>query len=289
MTDLMTTASSARRAVSSIFAGLPASDGAGVKLTRLIGQPRLPDLDPFLMLDHFGSDDPDAYIGGFPSHPHRGFETVTYMLAGRMRHNDHLGNEGQLDPGSVQWMTAGRGIIHSEMPEQIEGLLSGFQLWINLPARDKMTAPRYQDIPPEAIPTVDLGGGGSARLVAGSLAGRSGPVEAGATAPLFVDLALQPGSSATIPVNSGHNGFAYVYEGSGDLGTPAIAIAAGQLAILGDGAILDVTAGRAGARLLVVAGKPIGEPVAKYGPFVMTTDAEIREAIADFRAGRFAG
>src|SRR5215472_2064558 len=177
-------------------AGLPASDGAGVKLKRIIGQPDLPDLDPFLLLDAFGSDDPAAYIAGFPSHPHRGFETVTYMLAGRMRHRDNAGNEGLLGPGSLQWMTAGRGIVHSEMPEQSEGLMQGFQLWVNLPAKDKMTAPRYQDIAPERIPVASLPGGATAKVLAGEIAGVRGPVDPGDTAPMFLDLAMAPSGAA---------------------------------------------------------------------------------------------
>src|SRR5579872_2363657 len=174
--------------------GMPASDGAGVKLNRVIGQPALPDLDPFLMLDAFGSDDPNAYIAGFPDHPHRGFETVTYMLAGRMRHRDNKGNEGLLTAGSVQWMTAGRGIVHSEMPEQEAGLMRGFQLWLNLPARDKMTTPRYQDIAPERIPVAAPAAGVSAKVIAGDLAGVPGPVQPGATQPLFIDLHMQSGA-----------------------------------------------------------------------------------------------
>src|SRR5215475_15237101 len=185
----MTSSKTSRRVVWS-GAGLPASDGAGVKLNRVIGQPALPDLDPFLMLDEFGSDDPQAYIAGFPSHPHRGFETVTYMLAGRMRHKDNAGNEGLLGPGSVQWMTAGRGIVHSEMPEQTEGLMKGFQLWVNLPAKDKMTEPRYQDIAADRVPGVQLAPGAGARVLAGELGGVKGPVDPGETQPLFFDITL---------------------------------------------------------------------------------------------------
>src|SRR4051812_1032201 len=196
--------------------GLPASDGAGVKLSRLIGQPALPDLDPFLMLDAFGSDDPDAYIAGFPEHPHRGFETVTYLLAGRLRHRDNKGNEGLLTAGSVQWMTAGRGIVHSEMPEQEQGLMQGFQLWLNLPARDKMTAPRYQDIAPERIPVSQPAPGVTAKVIAGELNGVNGPVEAGATEPFYADFRLEPGSRVSVDLPSGHNAFAYVYEGAAE-------------------------------------------------------------------------
>jgi redox-sensitive bicupin YhaK (pirin superfamily) len=202
--------------------GMAASDGAGVKLTRVIGQPALPDLDPFLMLDEFGSDDPTAYIAGFPDHPHRGFETVTYMLAGRMRHRDNKGNEGLLTAGSVQWMTAGRGIVHSEMPEQEEGLMQGFQLWLNLPAKDKMTAPRYQDIAPDRIPTARPAPGVSAKVIAGELAGVRGPVEPGATEPFYADIHLQPGAAFEAPLPAGHSAFAYIYEGMAEVGDQAL-------------------------------------------------------------------
>ena len=267
-------------------AGMPASDGAGVKLNRIIGQPALPDLDPFLMLDEFGSDDPKAYIAGFPSHPHRGFETVTYMLAGRMRHKDNAGNEGLLGPGSVQWMTAGRGIVHSEMPEQESGLMQGFQLWVNLPAKDKMTAPRYQDIAADRVPTVDLGHGVSVRVLAGEIAGVKGPVDPGATQPIFLDVTLPAGSSATIPLPEGHNAFAYVYEDAASVGEPAELLARGRIGVLSPGDAVKLGS-EAGARLILVAGKPLREPVAKYGPFVMNTRAELEQAFADYRAGRF--
>jgi hypothetical protein len=267
-------------------AGLPASDGDGVKLNRVIGQPALPDLDPFLLLDEFGSDDPKAYIGGFPSHPHRGFETVTYMLAGRMRHKDNAGNEGQLGPGSVQWMTAGRGIVHSEMPEQESGLMQGFQLWVNLPAKDKMTAPRYQDIAADRVPTADLGGGVSARVVAGDVAGVRGPVDPGATQPIFLDLTLPAGAAATIPLPPGHNAFVYVFEGHAGVGDAAEPLGRGRIGVLSAGDDVRLASDR-GARLILVAGKPLGEPVARHGPFVMNTQAELVQAFEDYRAGRF--
>ncbi len=268
-------------------AGMPATDGAGVRLNRVIGQPALPDLDPFLMLDEFGSDDPKAYIAGFPEHPHRGFETVTYMLAGRMRHRDSAGNEGLLGPGSVQWMTAGRGIVHSEMPEQEEGLMQGFQLWVNLPAKDKMTAPRYQDIAADRVPSVDLGGGASAKVLAGVLAGARGPVDPGATEPVYLDIALEPGATADIPLPAGHNAFAYVYEGRAAIGEPREAVGRGRIAVLSPGETVRRAAGADGARLILVAGKPLREPVAKYGPFVMNTEAELVQAFEDYRSGRF--
>jgi len=267
-------------------AGMPASDGAGVKLNRIIGQPALPDLDPFLMLDEFGSDDPAAYIAGFPSHPHRGFETVTYMLAGRMRHRDNAGNEGLLGPGSVQWMTAGRGIVHSEMPEQDEGLMQGFQLWVNLPARDKMTAPRYQDIPADRVPEVDLGSGVRAKVLAGEIAGVRGPVDPGETAPMFLDLAMAPSGAARIALPETHNAFAYVFEGEAMVGEPAQTLREGQIGVLSTGVEVAISS-EPGGRLILVAGKPLREPVAKAGPFVMNTRAELAQAFEDFRAGRF--
>ena len=284
MTD--TIAPTHTRRLVKTLAGMPASDGAGVKLNRIIGQPALPDLDPFLLLDEFGSDDPKAYIAGFPTHPHRGFETVTYMLAGRMRHRDNAGNEGLLGPGSVQWMTAGRGILHSEMPEQDAGLMQGFQLWVNLPAKDKMTAPRYQDIAADRVPTAQLGEGVSAKVLAGEIAGVRGPVDPGATQPIFLDIALAAGGAASVPLPEGHNAFVYVYEGAAAVGDSAETLARGQLGVLSSGDEVSV-ASEAGARLILVAGKPLREPVAKYGPFVMNTEAELQQAFADFRAGKF--
>jgi len=283
MTD---TAIKTERRVAWTGRGMAASDGAGVKLTRVIGQPALPDLDPFLMLDEFGSDDPEAYIAGFPDHPHRGFETVTYMLAGRMRHRDNKGNEGLLTSGSVQWMTAGRGIVHSEMPEQEEGLMQGFQLWLNLPAKDKMAAPRYQDIPPGQIPLVHPAPGVEAKVIAGELFGAKGPVEAGATEPLYADIRLAAGAAVEAALPDGHNAFVYIYEGAAEAGQPAQILARGTIAVLGPGASVRL-ASTAGARLILVAGKPLREPVAKYGPFVMNTEAELRQAFADYQAGRF--
>lgn len=268
-------------------AGMPASDGAGVKLNRVIGQPRLPDLDPFLMLDEFGSDDPDAYIAGFPEHPHRGFETVTYMLAGNMRHRDNKGNVGLLGPGWIQWMTAGRGILHSEMPEQQEGLMRGFQLWINLPAKDKLCAPRYQDVSPDHIPHVVLGQGVEAKVLVGELKGVHGPVETGVTDPLYLDLSVAEGAATEIALPAAHNAFVYVYEGTLDVGEPAQRLAKGTIGVLSPGAKLALTAGEAQAQALVIAGKPLREPVAKYGPFVMNTREEIEQAFADFQSGQF--
>lgn len=265
--------------------GMDTSDGAGVKLKRIIGQPALDMLDPFLMLDEFRSDQPGDYIEGFPNHPHRGFETVTYMLAGRMQHGDNKGNRGDLAPGSVQWMTAGSGLIHSEMPQQEEGLMWGFQLWVNLPAADKMIAPRYQDIPPDDIPVVHPADGVTVRVVAGDLAGASGPVSGIATAPVYLDIALDAGSRLDLAMPEGHSAFAYVFDGT-SVNVGGESLARSELAVLSKGDSVSFIAEGAG-RVLVVAGRPLDEPVARYGPFVMNTPAQIQEAIADFRAGKF--
>jgi redox-sensitive bicupin YhaK (pirin superfamily) len=273
------------RKVIKVVRGMPTSDGAGVKLTRIIGQPALADLDPFLLLDEFRSDQGSDYVGGFPDHPHRGFETVTYMLAGRMKHGDHMGNVGLLRPGSVQWMTAGRGIVHSEMPEQENGLLWGFQLWVNLPAKDKMTAPRYQDIDPEKIPMVSAKDGVGIRVVAGKVGEVEGPVRGVATEPLYLDIMLPGSVHYGVRVPGTHTAFAYVFEGDAHIASKEVV--RGELAVLSEGELVDLAAGDEGARLILVAGKPLNEPVAKYGPFVMNTQAQIREAIADYQAGRF--
>lgn len=275
------------RSIAKIAQGTKTSDGAGVRLLRCLGTPAVPMVDPFLMLDEFRSDDPSDYIAGFPPHPHRGFETVTYMLAGSMEHKDSVGNTGQLRAGSVQWMTAARGIIHSEMPKQVDGLMWGFQLWVNLPAKDKLGDPRYQDIDPSEIPEVALDGGGAVRVVAGSFEGHEGPVGGVATQPVMLDVGLPAGGSLDVPLPQGHNGFAYVFEGAAALGDREALVERGQLVVLerdGDG--LRIAAGEAGARVLLVAGKPIGEPVARHGPFVMNTRGELEQAFEDYRSGR---
>jgi hypothetical protein len=282
-------ASTSRRVLRTVR-GQPTSDGAGVKLTRVIGQRELDTLDPFLLLDEFRSDSAADYLAGFPNHPHRGFETVTYMLAGRMRHGDNQGNSGLLTPGSVQWMTAGRGIVHSEMPEQENGLMWGFQLWVNLPAKDKMTAPRYQDIAPERIPETEPAAGVRVRVLAGRIGDVEGPVSGIAVEPLYFDVALDPGARFAAPVPAGHNAFAYVYSGGAEIGPMDAArqVARGELAVLErDGDDVLLSAGTEAARLILVAGKPLDEPVAKYGPFVMNTQEQIVEAIRDFQSGRF--
>jgi quercetin 2,3-dioxygenase len=275
------------RPVARLVRGMPASDGAGVKLNRLIGTPQLPDVDPFLMLDEFRSDDAADYIAGFPDHPHRGFETVTYMIAGRMRHGDNKGHTGRLDAGSVQWMTAGRGIIHSEMPEQENGLMQGFQLWVNLPAKDKMTAPRYQEIPPTEIPVATLPGEVKVKVIAGTIAGHSGPINGIATDPVLLDLALAAGGSVALPLPRGHAAFLYSFEGEAAVGEAATRVAHGSIAVLGEGDGVLVSAPVGAARVLLAAGRPLKEPVARYGPFVMNTPEQIREAILDFQLGRF--
>ena len=276
----------AERGVVRVVTGRPTSDGAGVRLNRVIGTPELDHLDPFLLLDEFKSDRPGDYLAGFPDHPHRGFETVTYMLAGAMRHQDHAGNEGDLVAGSVQWMTAGRGIIHSEMPRQQDGLMWGFQLWVNLPARDKMTAPRYQDIPPDRVGEATLAEGVRVRVIAGEVGGVRGPVEGIATRPLYLDVRMAPRSRVSLPVPAGHTAFAYVYEGRATLGTPGQAVGAGQLAAFVDGESVTAVADE-GARFLLLAARPLGEPIARHGPFVMNTREELVQAVQDLQSGTF--
>jgi len=282
------------RTVRRVVKGMPTSDGAGVKLRRVIGQPQLPDLDPFLMLDEFGTDKAEDYIAGFPDHPHRGFETVTYMLDGRMRHRDNHGNEGVLVPGSVQWMTAGRGLVHSEMPEQQEGRMRGFQLWLNLPARDKMTAPKYQEFGPERIPTATPAAGVQAKVIAGRVDGVVGPIQQPATDPTYLDLTIEPGATFSEPLSADYAAFLYVYEGTMSVGEgpDAITVRTHELAVLDEGSkvqLAGVTVGADGksARAILVAGRPLREPVAKYGPFVMNTRDELQQAFIDFQNGKF--
>lgn len=291
MTQEACTAGSASRIVRQRFTGQPATDGAGVRMTRVIGTAQLDHVDPFLLLDEFRSDNPDDYIAGFPDHPHRGFETVTYMLAGSMKHGDNQGNTGLLGPGGVQWMTAGRGIVHSELPMQEDGLMWGFQLWVNLPASDKMTAPRYQDIPADRIPEVTLDEGVTARVIAGELAGATGPVSGVATAPMYLDLTLAAGRHASLATPVAHSVFVYVFGGEVRIGPPSDArlVRRSEIALLGPGERIDLQAeaGEEDARCLVVGGRPLGEPVARYGPFVMNTREELMQAVQDFQAGRF--
>jgi redox-sensitive bicupin YhaK (pirin superfamily) len=281
------------RQVERTVRGQATSDGDGVKLTRVLTQQLQKRLDPFLMLDAFGSDAASDYIGGFPSHPHRGFETVTIMLEGRMRHQDSVGNVGLLEPGSVQWMTAGRGIIHSEMPEQQEGRMAGFQLWVNLPAKDKMTAPAYRDVPPADVPRLTLEGGVSVRVIAGQALGTAGAVQRPTTEPVVLDITLPAGRSFDATLPSGHNAFVYVHGGGvvrvGE-GESATSVESERMAILRNDPTADgvrLTAER-NARVLLVAGAPLNEPIAQYGPFVMNSTAEIHQAVADFQQGKLA-
>ena len=274
------------RTVERLVAGVPTSDGAGVRLTRVLTQNLQRRLDPFLMLDAFRNENPDDYIGGFPDHPHRGFETVTYMIAGRMRHHDSVGNEGLLGPGGAQWMTTGSGLIHSELPEQEEGLMEGFQLWLNLPASQKMVAPSYRDIPPAAIPEFSGENGVVVRVIAGSSHGVLGAVQRPDTDPLYLDVHLPAGSRFVQPIAVGHNAFTYTYRGSVRIDDTAVADR--HMAILANnGASAVCVEASEDARLLIVAGQPLNEPIAQYGPFVMNTTEQIHQAMRDYQAGRF--
>ena len=277
------------RQLERLVAGQATSDGAGVKLTRVLTQNLQRRLDPFLMLDAFGTDNPGDYIGGFPDHPHRGFETVTYMLDGRMRHRDSAGNEGLLSSGGVQWMTAGRGVIHSEMPEQEAGRMEGFQLWLNLPAKDKMCAPWYRDIPATEIPHLTTAEGVGVGIIAGSSHGMAGAMQREATQPLYLDLELPAGAGFEQPLPAAHNAFVYVYRGS--LVADGQSVPRQRMAIFAntpgsDGVRLQ--AGAEGAKAILIAGQPLNEPIAQYGPFVMNRNEEIFQAVEDFRAGRLA-
>lgn len=279
------------RKLQQIIRSQPVSDGAGVKLRRSVGQAPGMRLDPFLMLDEFSSDNADDYIAGFPDHPHRGFETVTYMLEGHMLHQDHLGNRGDLKSGGAQWMTAGRGIIHSEMPQQQSGRLRGFQLWINLPAREKMKPASYRDIAPEAIARSALAGGGEVKVIAGTLSvdGRrvAGPIQGVSTEPLFVDVRLPAGTVFACPLTVGQRAFVYVYEGGLSICAPgeARALATHEAGVLSDGDEVCLRA-ECDAAFLLLAATPLGEPVVQYGPFVMNNRDEIEQAIADYRNGQ---
>ena len=268
--------------------GVDSMDGAGVRIRRSVGKSQFARIDPFLMLDCFSSDDPDDYIAGFPAHPHRGFETVTYMLDGLMKHRDHMGNEGVLRPGGVQWMTAGRGVIHEEMPEQEEGLMRGFQLWINLPSKEKMKPAAYQNIEPEEVTEVELESGGLVRLVAGELVSNDqrfvGPVSGISREPIFMEIRLKAGQQFETQVPNALSGFVYLFEGSANLADEALAVH--EAAELSEGDIVQLTAGSEGARMMLIAAEAIGEPIAQYGPFVMNTSEEIEQAISDYRANR---
>ncbi|MBX7185339.1 MAG: pirin family protein [Vicinamibacteria bacterium] len=273
------------RTIEKIVRAVATSDGAGVRLSRAIANAELDHLDPFLLLDEFRSDDPGDYIAGFPDHPHRGFETVTYMLAGKMEHADHAGNRGLLTGGGAQWMTAGRGIIHSETPKQDDGLMWGFQLWVNLPAKSKMTAPRYQDIDPSAIPEVKIEGG-TVRVIAGTFRGATGPVQGIVTDPVYLDVRLEASGGFETRIPEEHTAFLYAYQGNGGVGGTSLGTK--SLAVLSKGERIVANAGDSGFRFLCVAARPLNEPIARYGPFVMNTREEIHQAFEDFRNGRFA-
>ncbi|WP_455235183.1 pirin family protein [Thiogranum longum] len=279
------------RRVSRVIKGMPATDGAGVELTRVIGQPALPMLDPFLLLDAFRSDEPEDYLAGFPPHPHRGFETVTYLLDGRMRHQDNAGHEGVIEPGGIQWMTAGKGIVHSEMPEQENGLLEGFQLWVNLPAAHKMDPPTYQEYPASHIPSETRDGGVAVRVIAGTTSrGTRGPVVQPLTDPLYLDVTLPARGEFVESTSPGHNAFVYVINGpvvATDMDGNSVQLQRDDLGILAYGDAITLQAADSDARFLVVAGKPLNEPIARGGPFVMNTRAEILQAYQDYEQGRF--
>jgi len=275
--------------------GRETSDGAGVRLRRSLGQATTALVDPWLMLDEFSSSDPSDYIAGFPPHPHRGFETVTYMLEGHMRHEDHLGNRGELRSGDVQWMSAARGIVHSEMPQQERGRMHGFQLWLNLPGAEKMKPASYRDIPAAQIPVAALPGGGTAKVIAGTLrtgagtAATAGPVQGLSTDPLIADLVLPPGAAFAAAVPADYTACLYVYDGSAAVGADGQSLEQHSAGLLSPGPQLALQAGAGGARVLLLVARPIGEPVVQYGPFVMNTREQIKQAIEDFSRGEFAG
>jgi redox-sensitive bicupin YhaK (pirin superfamily) len=293
MNDMNTIALHQTRGIEHIVEGVATSDGAGVKLTRVLSGRLQKRLDPFLMLDAFASDNPDDYIAGFPDHPHRGFETVTYMLAGRMRHRDSAGHEGLLENGGVQWMTAGRGVIHSEIPEQEDGVMEGFQLWLNLPAQRKMIAPWYRDFASGAIPEYVTPQGVKVRVIAGTSNGVAGAVTREITEPLYLDIHVPAGAEFSTSLPSTHNAFIYVYRGA--VMVDGVQVASRRMGILNnvqgsnapgaDGVTLSAAED---ARLILVAGKPLNEPIVQYGPFVMNTQQEIHQALSDYNNGHFA-
>lgn len=272
------------RRLEAIYKGIKTSDGAGVNLTRIIGSPELNMLDPFLLLDEFGSDNPKDYIAGFPPHPHRGFETITYMLNGKFRHKDSAGNEGFLTDGSVQWMTAGKGVIHSEMPEQTDGLIRGFQLWLNLPKEKKMISPKYNDIDVDEIPVVDFVNA-KVKIISGELSGVQGPGKPH-TGMLYFDISLNVGSDLILPIENGWNSFIYVYGGSVNILDKQISKS--HLAVLSQDGDLKLHSKEREANFILVAGEPLNEPVARGGPFVMNTKGEVLQAFSDYQEGRFA-
>ncbi|MCE1197503.1 MAG: pirin family protein [Marinilabiliales bacterium] len=276
------------RKISRIIHGTPTSDGAGVKLTRIFGFYEQGLLDPFLMLDFFGTDNPNDYIAGFPWHPHRGMETVTYMLDGSIEHSDSMGNSGVIGRGDIQWMTAGSGIIHQEMPKIVEGRLRGFQLWVNLPAARKMVPPRYQDIPAAAIPVVTQPDGSRIKVLAGKFGEVTGPVTGIFAEPDYLDLEIPAGGSVTFPFQENHTAFVYLYEGSAIFGGEGgKKLRSGQGALLGSGEAIWIGSEGHLARMIFIGGQPIGEPIAWRGPVVMNTEAELNQAFQEIRSGQF--
>ncbi|HEX5613297.1 MAG TPA: pirin family protein [Burkholderiales bacterium] len=271
------------RKLQQVIESVPASDGAGVRLRRSLGRAQHLRVDPFLMLDEFSSENADDYIAGFPAHPHRGFETVTYLLDGHMLHEDHLGHRGDLKSGAVQWMTAGRGIIHSEMPQQEKGRMRGFQLWLNLPAKEKMKPAGYRDLQPEEIPVVQLPGGGRVKVIAGTFGTTAGPIRGLTTDPTYLDVELRPNESFSHAVNSSHSAFVYPFEGG--LSISGRELTTQNAGVLAGGDRIELEALAQGARFLLLAGRPLGEPIVQYGPFVMNTREEIEQAVRDYQSG----
>ena len=288
MNNISAVVANKSRGIERVIEGVATSDGAGVKLTRVLTGKLQKRLDPFLMLDAFSSDNPDDYIAGFPDHPHRGFETVTYMLSGRMRHRDSAGHEGLLENGGVQWMTAGRGVIHSEIPEQEDGVMEGFQLWLNLPSQRKMAAPWYRDFPNGEIPEYVTPQGVTVRVIAGTSNGVAGAVTREITEPLYLDIHVPAGAEFSTALPDTYNAFIYVYRGA--VTVDDVQVASRRMGILSNalGADSVTLAAKEGARLILVAGKPLNEPIVQYGPFVMNTQQEIHQALDDFGSGRFA-
>jgi quercetin 2,3-dioxygenase len=276
------------RNVSKIINPQAVVEGAGVRLKRSIGTRTLDYLDPFLLLDHFDSKDAADYQAGFPLHPHRGIETVTYLLTGAVRHRDSVGNAGEIGPGDVQWMTAGRGIMHEEMPQVRPEGVAGFQLWVNLPKKDKMIAPRYQNVSANEIAVIEREEGSTVRVIAGSVEGVSGPIGGIAAEPMYLDVSVAANGSFSMPIPRGHSAFAYVFEGAGQFGADSTKVAAPRLAVLSDGGSIAIRAGERGVRFLLVSGKPLNESIARYGPFVMNTQAEIQQTLRELQQGTFA-
>jgi redox-sensitive bicupin YhaK (pirin superfamily) len=276
------------RKISEIIEPQAVVEGAGVRLKRSIGTPTLDYLDPFLLLDHFQSKDPADYQAGFPLHPHRGIETVTYLLTGAVRHRDSVGNSGEIGPGDLQWMTAGRGILHEEMPQVRPEGVAGFQLWVNLPKSQKMIAPRYQNVNANEIREIEREGGAKVRAIAGHVDGVVGPISGIAAEPMYLDVSIAPHGSFSLPIPRGHSAFAYVFEGEGRFGPEKRRITTPRLVVWDDGDDVEVRTEESTVRFLLVSGKPLDEPIARYGPFVMNTKAEIEQTLRELQAGTFA-